>query len=208
MKGLSFILELENVSVAELSSKIDVAASLIYRWIKGTKSIPEKRISQLSEMFPAYGTEYYEKELDEIDKLTLENKKKENQIRNLSGNDPLELIQQRKRLQNEIYKNETLIDQQKLIENMAVLFSYTYNVNVNSFSDVSAQRIIISHFSDLMEIEGKILFEYFENENNTEAFKEASKEIMTSIKKFSDSIADSLTFFERLIEYSKTNRNE
>lgn len=195
MIGLSYILELENISVNELSAKIDVDKSLIYRWIKGAKKFPEKRIAQLAELFPIYGCDYFSKELDEIDKLTLDNIKIDNQIHTLSADDPLKLVQERKRLQNEKLKNESLIAQQKLIERLGVLFSYTYNVNVNSFSDISVQGIIISHFSDLIEIEGKILYEYFENENNAAAFKEASKEIMISIKKFSDSIADSLNYF-------------
>ena len=199
-------MELEGVTGKELADRLEVTPSTVSQWEKQVRPISKNRLPQLSEMFPEYDSAYFQKELNEVDKLTLENVEKEKQIRSLSGDDTLNLVKERRRLQNQIYKNETLIDQQKLIERLGVLFSYTYNVNVNSFSDVSVQRIIISHFSDLMEIEGKILLEYFENENNAAAFEEASKEIMISIKKFSDSIADSLNYFEGLIKY--TNRNE
>lgn len=206
MIGLTYIMELEGITGKELADRLEVTPSTVSQWEKQVRPISKNRLPQLSEMFPEYDSTYFQKELNEVDKLTLENVEKEKQIRSLSGDDTLNLVKERRRLQNEIYKNETLIDQQKLIERLGVLFSYTYNVNVNSFSDVSVQRIIISHFSDLIEIEGKILLEYFENENNAAAFKEASKEIMISIKKFSDSIADSLNYFEGLIKY--TNRNE
>lgn len=206
MIGLTYIMQLDGITGKELAEKIGVTPSTISQWEKQVRPIAKNRLPQLSEIFPAYDPAYFQKELNEVDKLTLENVEKEKQIRSLNEDDTLNSIQERRRLQNEIYKNETLIDQQKLIEDMAVLFSYTYSVNVNSFSDVSVQRIIVNHFSDLMKIEGKILFEYFENENNAEAFKEASKEILISIKKFSEGVADSLNFFQRLIEY--TNRNE
>lgn len=196
-------MQLEGITGKELAERLGVTPSTISQWEKQVRPISKNRLPQLSEIFSEYDPAYFQKELNEVDKLTLENAEKEKRIRSLSGDDTLNLIQERIRLQNEIYKNETLIDQQKLIENMAVLFSYTYNVNVNSFSDASVQRIIIGHFSDLMQIEGKILAEYFENENNAEAFKEASKEIVISIKKFSEGIEDSLKFFEQLI-----NRNE
>ena len=202
MIGLTYILELENISVNELSAKIDVDISLIYRWIKGTKKIPEKRIAQLAELFPTYGCDYFSKQLDEIDKLRLDNIKIDNQIRNLSIDDPLKLVQERKRLQNAQLKNESLIEQQRVIEDMGVLFGYTYNLNVNSLSDVSVQRLIISHFSDLCIIVKKILADYFENENDAKAFKEKSGDIINDIKQFSADLQKTISYLEKLIRYN------
>lgn len=199
MIGLTYILELENISVNELSAKIDVDISLIYRWIKGTKSIPEKRICQLHELFPAYGRDFFSKELDEVDKLTLNNIKIDNQIRTLCGDNTLAAVQERKKLQNEILKNEALIDQQRVIEAITVLFSYLNNGDVNSIRDTSLRRIILNHFIELCNLDNTILANFIENEYDISAYDKNSEEIIFNINRFCEELKLSVSTLKNFI---------
>ncbi|WP_295071274.1 helix-turn-helix transcriptional regulator [Ruminococcus sp.] len=202
MIGLTYIMQLDGVTGKQLAERLGITPSTISQWEKQVRPISKERLSQLNEIFPSYEEKYFQKELDEIDKLMLDNAKIDSQIRNLSNDDALALVQERKHLQNEKLINESLIEQQRVIEDMGVIFGYTYNLNVDSFSDVSFQRLLISHFSDLCTIEKKILANYFQNERDANAFKESSADIINDIKKFSKGLQGTIDFLEKLIRYS------
>ena len=201
MKGLTYILELEEMTAAELAKKLKVSTSIVYRWANGSKSIPQERLEQMQLLFHCYPISAFEEDIDEMDKLNLQNIKKEYQIRNLNEDDPLKLIQERKRLQDEQQKNESLIEQQKLLENISLLFKGTYELDIASTSEVTFHKIVIKHFFDLCELEKKIITNFFENEDDAEAFKKSSQHITIDIKDFSAELEDSLKFCESLIKY-------
>ena len=72
MIGLQYILDLEEMTAAELAEKIGVSLSLVYRWLNNKKSVPKQRIIQIhSKVFPEYPEEYLNKEITEEDKSLL-----------------------------------------------------------------------------------------------------------------------------------------
>ena len=74
MIGLQYILELEEMTAAELSEKIGVSFSLVYRWLNGKKAIPKQRVIQIhSKVLPEYPEELIDKEITEADKTILTN---------------------------------------------------------------------------------------------------------------------------------------
>lgn len=72
MLGLQFILDIEEMSTAELADKIGVSPSLVYRWLNGKKPLPRQRTIQIhSKVFPEYPEEYLDKDITEADKAVL-----------------------------------------------------------------------------------------------------------------------------------------
>ena len=79
MLGITYIRNLHNLSLQDLGNILGVTKSIISKWERSEKPIPIKRIDQLSKHFklPA---EYFQKELDEIDKLNLQSIQTRNEI--------------------------------------------------------------------------------------------------------------------------------
>lgn len=201
MIGLTYIMQLENISGKKLAEKLGVSQPTLSQWEKKVRPIPEARLNTLSELFPAYGKDYFQKDLEEIDKQKLEYAQKNFQIHTLDGDDMLQVIHERNRLQNELIKQETLIKQQNVIDDISLLFKNISNLDVASTSEVTFHKIVIKHFYDLCELEKKIITNFFENEDDAEAFKKSSQHIIIDIKDFSAELEDSLKFCESLIKY-------
>lgn len=78
MLGLEYILELYNTSQTEIAELLNIKVQNISRWIKGERNIPEKYIGVLSEKFEI-PSEYIIKQVDEIDKLEIQEMKLEHE---------------------------------------------------------------------------------------------------------------------------------
>ena len=63
----------------ELSEKLGIKKQNISRWFKGERKIPEKYLTKLSEIFEIDAS-YFQKELNEIDKLEIQKIRLENSI--------------------------------------------------------------------------------------------------------------------------------
>jgi DNA-binding transcriptional regulator YdaS (Cro superfamily) len=85
MQGLSFILGLYDCSNSELARKLGVTRQTVNDWVgKRKKSIPEKRLQQLSRMFHGINKEYFEKDLTEEEKVHIKLNKAKHESINLS----------------------------------------------------------------------------------------------------------------------------
>lgn len=198
MIGLTYIMQLEGVTGKELADRLGVSPPTVSQWEKQVRPIPKNRLPQLSEMFPEYDFAYFQKELNEVDKLTLENVEKEKQIRSLSGDDTLNLIQERRRLQNEICKNETLIKQQEIIDDAAKVFGYTYSLDIESTNDVCLQKMIIKYFSSINELTKKMLYTYFMLEEDVEESDRMLYGLPDEIDNFYNELKEYFYFIDRI----------
>lgn len=63
MNGLRYIMQLEELTTAEVAKKMKVNRSLISVWQTGRRIIPNNRISELAGIFPKYPAYYFNKEL-------------------------------------------------------------------------------------------------------------------------------------------------
>lgn len=149
MIGLAYILDLEKITVAELSNTIDIDVSLIYRWIKGTKSIPQKRIIQLHRMFPIYPAEYIGAELSESDKVYLANIKFENNIADITAATPL--LEMKKAIKEMKLEQQRIIDETQTIvdiksyDDMRDEDKVSPNVLLTMLSMVAQEQSLFSH---------------------------------------------------------------
>jgi len=73
IKGVEYVTQLKGWTVTELAEKIGLARPTVALWLKGRK-IPKKHLPKLVELF-GIDAEYFDKELDEVDKLRIQKKK-------------------------------------------------------------------------------------------------------------------------------------
>lgn len=201
MIGLTYIMQIEGVTGKELADKLGVTPSTISQWEKQVRPIAKNRLPQLMEIFPAYDSSLFQKELSDVDKLIIDNLKKEYQIRTLlSEGNTLAAVQERKNLQNEILKNEALIDQQRVIEAITILFSYLNNGDVNSIRDISLRRVIVNHFIELCNLDNTILANFIKNEYDIAAYDKTAEEIIFNINQFCEELKFSIKVFKNFID--------
>lgn len=74
MIGLEYILSLYNMQHIELAKKLGIKKQNINLWIKKKQNIPKKYLPILEETF-GIKKEYFNKEIDEIDKLEIQKEK-------------------------------------------------------------------------------------------------------------------------------------
>ncbi|MEI3895173.1 MULTISPECIES: helix-turn-helix domain-containing protein [unclassified Bacillus (in: firmicutes)] len=74
MNGLEYILGLYNMQHIELAEKLGIRKQNINLWIKGKQNIPKKYLPVLEELF-GLTSEYFIKELNEIEKLEIQKEK-------------------------------------------------------------------------------------------------------------------------------------
>jgi len=72
--GLEYILSLYNMQHIELAEKLGIKKQNINLWIKKKQNIPKKYLPILEETF-GIKKEYFNKEIDEIDKLEIQKEK-------------------------------------------------------------------------------------------------------------------------------------
>ncbi|WP_147534388.1 helix-turn-helix domain-containing protein [Bacillus marasmi] len=74
MVGLEYILNLYHMEHQVLADKLGIKKQNINLWIKGKQSISKKHLPLLSEIF-GHEEEYFQKELDDVDKLMIQKEK-------------------------------------------------------------------------------------------------------------------------------------
>lgn len=80
MIGLEYILKLYNITQQELAEKLGIKRQNIDAWIRGKRKIPQKHLLKLSEIFKL-PEGYFQSELSEKDKLTIQQLKIRNELR-------------------------------------------------------------------------------------------------------------------------------
>lgn len=79
MIGLEYILALYDMPHTDLAKKLNISRQNINQWIKGKNKIPKKHLPSLSKIFNI-PEEYFQKELNDIDKLKIQKKKIESEM--------------------------------------------------------------------------------------------------------------------------------
>ena len=81
MIGLEYILKLWNMTQQELADKLGIKRQNIDAWIRKQRPIPKKHLPTLSKAFKELPEEYFQKELTEMDKLTIQQLKIRSELR-------------------------------------------------------------------------------------------------------------------------------
>ena len=71
MKGITFIRKLYNMSLQDVADKLNVSKQTINKWEKELRPISEKRLEELENLFDI-PREYFEKDLDEENKIKIQ----------------------------------------------------------------------------------------------------------------------------------------
>lgn len=80
MVGLEYILNLYGMQHQQLAEKIGIKKQNINLWISGKQDISKKHLPTLSEIF-GIEEEYFQKELDDIDKLIIQKEKLKKELK-------------------------------------------------------------------------------------------------------------------------------
>lgn len=91
MIGLEFLINIYGFKNKNIAESLDISSVTVHDWIKGKRKIPLARIKQLSKMFDGIPEEYFQKELDEVDKLNIQKLKIKQDIKDnpiIVGYDP------------------------------------------------------------------------------------------------------------------------
>lgn len=80
MIGLEYILNLYGIQHQDLAEKIGIKKQNINLWIKGKQNVSKKYLPMLSEMF-GVDEEYFQKELNDIDKLIIQKEKLKRELK-------------------------------------------------------------------------------------------------------------------------------
>lgn len=72
MTGLKYILILENMTAKMLAKELNISTASISQWFAHIRNIPMSRIEQIHTLFPSYSTNYFDKEIGELDVLHLQ----------------------------------------------------------------------------------------------------------------------------------------
>ncbi|OBR90703.1 helix-turn-helix protein [Clostridium ragsdalei P11] len=81
MIGLEYILNLYNMQHQELAKKLGIKKQNINLWIKGKQNVSKKYLPVLSKIFNI-PEKYFQKELDEIDRMEIQNIKLNSELKN------------------------------------------------------------------------------------------------------------------------------
>lgn len=131
MVGLEHILNLYNIQQNELANKLGIKKQNITLWIKGKQKIPKKHLVSLSSMFEL-PSEYFEKELNEVDKLEIQKSKllKDSQIASESAGDFILKLEENKHVLAKLDEN---LEKVKLAEgaNKSVIEEYKKDIFFN-----------------------------------------------------------------------------
>lgn len=79
MLGITYIRKLFNMSMEDLATKLNVSKQTISKWENNKIAISKERLQQLENSFDI-PQEYFQKELNEIDRLIIQKMKMENEI--------------------------------------------------------------------------------------------------------------------------------
>lgn len=80
LNGLEYILGLYTMQHIELAEKLGIRKQNINLWIKGKQNIPKKYLPVLEELFEL-NSEYFTKELNEIEKLEIQKEKLKKELK-------------------------------------------------------------------------------------------------------------------------------
>lgn len=80
LNGLEYILSLYNMQHIELAEKLGIRKQNINLWIKGKQNIPKKYLPVLEELF-GLDSEYFIKELNEIERLEIQKEKLKRELK-------------------------------------------------------------------------------------------------------------------------------
>lgn len=80
LNGLEYILSLYNMQHIELAEKLGIRKQNINLWIKGKQNIPKKYLPVLEELF-GLNSEYFIKELNEIERLEIQKEKLKRELK-------------------------------------------------------------------------------------------------------------------------------
>ncbi|WP_297422150.1 hypothetical protein [Clostridium sp.] len=82
MKGLEYILNLYNMQHTELAEKLGIKKQNINLWLRDeSRKIPKKYLPTLSEIFGGLDEKYFQKELDDTDKLIIQKEKLKRELK-------------------------------------------------------------------------------------------------------------------------------
>jgi len=91
LNGLEYILGLYNFQHIELAEKLGIRKQNINLWIKGKQKIPKKYLPVLEDIFQL-DTEYFTRDLNEIDKLEIQKEKLKSELKPVIKNHDMQFM--------------------------------------------------------------------------------------------------------------------
>lgn len=80
MIGLEYICNLYNIQYKEIAEMLGISKQTINSWVTGRRKIPRKYLPSISKKFDI-SEEYFQKEINDVDKLIIQKLKLENELK-------------------------------------------------------------------------------------------------------------------------------
>ncbi|KOY66340.1 YdaS family helix-turn-helix protein [Clostridium sporogenes] len=144
MKGIEYVLALYNMPHTELARELGITRQNINQWVKGKGKIPKKYLPVLSKMFNV-PEEYFQKEINDIDKLIIQKEKLKMELKPSINEYQLRFSVDTKDLEeepvynfNELNQIELEIKKAKIIEDIrGALSSFDNDIELQIFEQIA-----------------------------------------------------------------------
>lgn len=113
MIGLEFLINIYGLKNKDIANTLGISPVTVHDWIKGKRKIPPARIEELSNIFKYIPKRYFQKELNELDKLKIQNTKLHREADDQLYEDNIE---------HERLQSKTEVDLEELELNEAIKF--------------------------------------------------------------------------------------
>jgi transcriptional regulator with XRE-family HTH domain len=139
MIGLEYILNIYDIQHQDLAEKLGIRKQNINLWIKGKQNVSKKYLPTLSEMF-GVDEEYFQKELDDIDKLIIQKEKLKRELKPeiIGYNEQLMFGDNTDLVQKPIYNTKVVNDIELEIEKAKIVGDFREAVS-NIHNDIELQ---------------------------------------------------------------------
>ncbi|MDK2828906.1 MAG: hypothetical protein PWP67_1719 [Clostridium butyricum] len=131
MIGLEYILGIYNMQHIELAEKLGIRKQNINLWIKKKQNIPKKYLPVLEELF-GLNKEYFQKELNELEKLEIQKEKLKKELNPIikKQEQQLQINEETDFAYVPIYDKEELNDINREIEKTELVLKFKDSLNV------------------------------------------------------------------------------
>ncbi|MFR2886608.1 MAG: hypothetical protein ACLTDM_00250 [Clostridium butyricum] len=131
MIGLEYILGIYNMQHIELAEKLGIKKQNINLWIKKKQNIPKKYLPVLEELF-GLNKEYFQKELNELEKLEIQKEKLKKELHPIieKQEQQLQINEKTDFVYVPVYDKEELNDINREIEKTELVLKFKDSLNV------------------------------------------------------------------------------
>lgn len=202
MIGLTYIMQLENVTNKQLSEHLGITPSTISQWGSGNRPIPADKVDRLSEIFPAYDKSYFQKTINRDDTLDLQNMLYKYQRSLLNDKNDWESLKTRRALANKLEYNKILAEQREISGKVTEMFVKMQQLKMDDEQKIMVKRLLTDNLNAFLKIQEEMVRALMISEEHPSVqYKQALKNtnIRQDFKDFVNMVKDTINSLENIL---------